>query len=543
MTYQVLYRKYRPDDFDEVVGQKYVVKTLLNAIKVGKVSHAYLFCGPRGTGKTSIAKLFAKTLNCTSEDKRPCGECDNCKAFLSNNHPDIIELDAASNNSVDDIRDITERAAYQPILGKYKVYILDEVHMLSQAAANALLKTLEEPPAHVIFILATTDPQKIIPTILSRCQRYNFAKLTNSEMKERMKTILKNEDIAYQEEALDIICDLSDGCMRDALSILDEVLAYGDYHLVLEDVEKMFGLLTMQKKIDLIKDIKNHKIDKALAVTKELYHEGGDLKLLTQDLIKIYKDTIIYKETANRDLLTVLAQAEAEDLAQIYENEDILEAIDILMKALENYRSGQDVMSVFEVVILKLAKTKTITKKEDKKSEIFDEEISEEPLVVKKEEVKLTLDEVDISNDQLLYILMNASKEEKVKDCALYSKITNYSLDPEKRRYFYLLKDTEIFASGKDMIIFSTPNNTTVRQINDRMNNQDLYYFLQEEFGIEKMLVAVNEERKRQLVTMFKTLDKQTPQEYVPQRYPKRQKADIGETLKDLFGNVEIREE
>ena len=210
MAYQALYRKYRPASFDEVVGQKHIVKTLQNAVEKNRIAHAYLFCGPRGTGKTSIAKIFARTLNCTGE-KKPCMECENCRLSLAGTHPDIIEIDAASNNGVDEVRNLIDRVGYAPLEGKYKVYIIDEVHMMTSGAFNALLKTIEEPPEHVIFIFATTEPHKVLPTILSRCQRYDFSKVSHQDILDRLKWVCEQENITAEESALSLIADLADG--------------------------------------------------------------------------------------------------------------------------------------------------------------------------------------------------------------------------------------------------------------------------------------------------------------------------------------------
>ena len=241
MAYQALYRKYRPTNFDEVVGQTHIIQTLKNAIVQNRIAHAYLFCGPRGTGKTSIAKIFAKTLNCTNNQDAPCGVCENCKMAANGSHPDIIEIDAASNNGVDEVRNLIDKVKYAPMQGKYKIYIIDEVHMMTSGAFNALLKTIEEPPAHVIFIFATTEPNKVLPTIISRCQRFDFNKVSMHDIKYRLSVVCKNEGIEIDENGLTLIAQLADGGMRDALSILDQCVAYCSSHIDVNDIRKRAG--------------------------------------------------------------------------------------------------------------------------------------------------------------------------------------------------------------------------------------------------------------------------------------------------------------
>ena len=560
MTYQVLYRKYRPASFEEVVGQDYIVKTLQNVIKTNKLSHAYLFCGPRGTGKTSIAKLFAKALNCTGES-RPCGECPNCKAFLEGNYPDIIELDAASNNKVDDIRAIIEGSSYRPMMGKYRVYILDEVHMLSPSASNALLKTLEEPPEHVIFILATTDQQKIIPTILSRCQRFNFAKIDDVAMKGRLATILEKENATYEEGVLDVICRLAGGFMRDALSILEEGIVYCDGDIKTDELRQMFGVLDRSQKLDIIKNVRNGHMEEVIASAKNLYSSGVNIKLLTSDLIDIYKDVVIYERSKSESLLTAITEEEAQDILGLYKGKELLQAIDVLIQALDNYRKGQDSLSYFEIALLKIGdinKEETTVKNTTKKkpspstsipntskekatpieSNSVLELVPEE--TVNKEEVKTNLESFHIEKDDLLAILCAASKDEKIKDKAFYDKLSKYSYDTDKRKFYSLLKDTDIFASSKDIIILSGQSESLVHQINDKQNNRQLYYFFYEDLGIDKMVYAVTTSELTDLIQSFRTinLDNVVPYEVV--RYEKRKTTDIVTTLQEVFGEVEV---
>ena len=358
MAYKALYRTYRPSTFDEVAGQEHIVKTLKNALATGKLAHAYLFAGPRGTGKTTMAKLLAKALNCDEGIGHQCNECKNCKAIIDGTHPDVLELDAASNNGVDEIRDLIDKVKYGTILGRYKVYIIDEVHMLSTGAFNALLKTLEEPPEHVIFILATTEPHKILPTILSRCQRYDFTKLSEKDIKERLKKVLENEGVTYNEQAIDIIISLADGGMRDALSILDQVLAYSGNKLDVQDILAIFALESKEEKMGLLNAIIRKDVSDVLERIKCYIALGTDIKRLTDDLLLILKDILIYQSSRNVSCLEVLNEQEALSFFKYLDIDETLKMIDIIMDAQKDYKNVTSIIPLFEVTILKLVTVK-----------------------------------------------------------------------------------------------------------------------------------------------------------------------------------------
>ena len=358
MAYKALYRTYRPSTFAEVAGQEHIVKTLQNALATGKLAHAYLFAGPRGTGKTTMAKLLAKALNCDEGIGHQCNECKNCKAIIEGTHPDVIELDAASNNGVDEIRELIDKVKYGTILGRYKVYIIDEVHMLSTGAFNALLKTLEEPPEHVIFILATTEPHKILPTILSRCQRYDFTKLSDKDIKDRLKSVLEKEGVAYNDEAIDIIISLADGGMRDALSILDQVLAYSGNKLDVQDILDIFALESKEEKMGLLNSIINKDVSDVLARINRYVSLGTDIKRLTDDLLLILKDILIYQSSRNISCLEVLDEQEAQAFFSHLDIDETLKMIDIIMTAQKDYKNVSSIIPLFEVTILKLITAK-----------------------------------------------------------------------------------------------------------------------------------------------------------------------------------------
>lgn len=503
MAYQVLYRTYRPAKFSEVVGQDYIIKTLVNAIKNNKIAHAYLFAGPRGTGKTTIAKLFAKAINCENFNDEACDECDNCLAYLDGNHPDIIELDAASNNGVDDIREIIEQVPYAPLMGKYKVYIIDEVHMLTTQAFNALLKTLEEPPAHVIFILATTDPQKVIPTVLSRCQRYNFSKINLFEIKKRTIEVLKSENIPYEEKAIEEISRLAEGGMRDALSLLEQCLAYNPNEVKLEDIEHIFGLTSTSKEVELYKNIHTNQISDVVKTLRDMYGQGMDSKRLAVDLIEIIKDVLIYSDQGKDNLLSKLTASEAQEIMKLVSTDVLLKDAKNLEDVIAREKQNANFLSYLELALIQMANNKGTNKIVEKKEAV------EEKVVETKEVTKEVKEEVESNNvvepdtNLLLSILLDANKDIKIADQIIYNKLVLFQYEPDKRKFYQLLINTELFASNKDAIIISG-NRMQADNINSKEANIELYKFINSEFGIDKMVYAIDEKKKNELIELYK---------------------------------------
>ncbi len=356
MEYTALYRRFRPTTFSEIVGQDHIVTTLKNQVIADRVGHAYLFTGCRGCGKTSSAKVLARAINCLNpKDGEPCNECEICKAALDGSLTDVVEMDAASNNSVDDIRAIRDEVNFLPTLAKYRVYIIDEVHMLSPGAFNALLKTLEEPPQHVKFILATTEPQKLPATILSRCQRFDFKKIPEKEISENLKKICEECKINYTEGALNLISELSEGAMRDALSILERCAQDGENKITEEKIKELVGIPKMEYISGIVEKIVDYNSEDALVFTEDIINDGKDINNILWEIIKYLRDILLYIST--KELSNIYSKQDEEKIKEISSKIDKERLLNIIfnLSELENsikWSSQKNI--VFQVGILKL---------------------------------------------------------------------------------------------------------------------------------------------------------------------------------------------
>ena len=536
MAYKALYRTYRPSTFDEVAGQQHIVRTIKNALRTGKIAHAYLFAGPRGTGKTTMAKLLAKALNCEHGIGCQCNECKNCIAINEGTHPDVLEIDAASNNGVDEIRDLIDRVKYGTILGRYKVYIIDEVHMMTPGAFNALLKTLEEPPEHVIFILATTEPHKILPTILSRCQRYDFSKVSDQDIKDRIATVLKAESIQYNPEAIDLIVSLADGGMRDALSILDQVLAYSGDRLNVKDILDMFALESTEEKISLIRSITSGDVVDVLDRLNSYVSRGTDIKRLTNDLLMILKDVLIYQTSFKIDYFETLKEDEAKALAKDIDDKIVLSMINILMETLKDYKNVTSIVPLFEVTLLKMTSLnapKHPVQKDEEKVEIpanqppkvekpvvvpvqpqpdsvslFD--VEEEPkkeIVLSKDVLILKEAKNDehffIDDDLMIKIMVSSKKEFKNKYLEDWKKIKSLTAHPEIGKAAMLLLDSHTLVASNKILIVEAQLQTAADKINEVENQKALQDVIMNVFGIKCFIYAVSRKESVRLQKVY----------------------------------------
>ncbi|MBQ9035922.1 MAG: DNA polymerase III subunit gamma/tau [Erysipelotrichaceae bacterium] len=554
MSYKALYRKYRPSTFEEVVGQKHVVMTLQNAVKNNKLAHAYLFCGPRGTGKTSVAKLLAKTINCTSENK-PCGHCANCIDIQESTHPDVVELDAATNNGVDEVRELIEKVKYAPMQGKYKVYIIDEVHMMTPSAFNALLKTLEEPPEYCVFILATTEPHKVLPTIVSRCQRFDFNKVPVPVMKERLRYIVDKEGINCDDSALQLISELAEGGMRDALSVLDQCIAYAENNITAEDVSIVYGIATTAEKLELLKAVKDKDVQKTMSMVSDFSGRGIDLQRLTLDLINLAKEAVIYSYSRNKDLLEKATVDQVRELLNEYSSGELLKCIDYLMDTSGKYKDSSDSMSYLEVCLLKMMNvagtmpqsepivrvvTETQPVKEETAEIEVQEEVEEVPVQIETpvvEEKKPVIRAIKNLSDENFYdILTKATKAIKEADFSNWQNVVNCR-EGKFMAVTSMLNGSKIMADSPKDIIVTVEERVVADNINELNNLALLEELVEKEFGVHKNVVAVTREQTEYLINYFRSRKSQPVQPVIKQEEPAvEEKPSTVDNLAKIFG-------
>lgn len=587
MAYQALYRKYRPTNFDEVVGQTHIIQTLKNAIVQNRIAHAYLFCGPRGTGKTSIAKIFAKTLNCTNSQDAPCGICENCKMAANGSHPDIIEIDAASNNGVDEVRNLIDKVKYAPMQGKYKIYIIDEVHMMTSGAFNALLKTIEEPPAHVIFIFATTEPNKVLPTIISRCQRFDFNKVSMHDIKYRLSVVCKNEGIEIDENGLTLIAQLSDGGMRDALSILDQCVAYCSSHIDANDIRKIYGVVTSEDIGKLFYSVYKKDVDSFVKDIQKYSDMGMDIKRLTADFIHMLKDSLILDYSENSTLVSDMNKDMIRKYFKLAPINFRIKCMEELMDTYNKYTYASNALDYLEASLLKISSYsyesethiidsdyndfKEIEEEENYEtsyddtsdnSDIIEKNIQKDDNngVLEKFEIsdvsRETLKQSENTNNKIILndefviqLLVGATKMERSIDTNKFNNIGQFISSLEFGKYAATLRNSSIMASGSNYIVVCVSNEIFAKQINEFELNYGYEDFMEVLLGKAKKVFALDKTQQSRVKDEFKErmISGNLPEPYQVRLKRKDKESEnnmsIEDHMKSLFPNIEIKED
>ena len=463
MGYTALYRKFRPITFSEIVGQEHITRTLRNQIIAGRVGHAYLFNGGRGTGKTSAAKILARAINCLNpKDGEPCNECEICKGAINGSLTDIVEMDAASNNSVEDIRSIREEVNFLPTKAKYRVYIIDEVHMLSTGAFNALLKTLEEPPEHVKFILATTEPQKLPATILSRCQRFDFKKISNENIIKRLNIVCEKSNIEITKEALNIIAVLSEGAMRDALSILERCIQDGENKIDEDKIKDLVGIPKITYIHQLTESILEYDVDKALANIDEVLEDGKDINNLLWELIKYVKDILVYKASNKLELYSEEELNKIKIISEKVSKEKLVDIIYQLSNLENDIKWSTQKTIMFQAGIIKLCSKQAET------SSNLDERLDkiEKYLRTSKVTSNMTMPVQQVqSNEPRMTFGVSSKNSTEFKNTNIPKSNKEKKFSNKSEEYWPQIVN-DLKQSGK-IVLYTNLMNTKAKEIND----------------------------------------------------------------------------
>ena len=469
MGYTALYRKFRPLNFSEMVGQEHITRTLKNQIIANRVGHAYLFNGGRGTGKTSAAKILARAINCLNpKDGEPCNECEICKGAIAGSLTDIVEMDAASNNSVEDIRSIREEVNFLPTKAKYRVYIIDEVHMLSTGAFNALLKTLEEPPEHVKFILATTEPQKLPATILSRCQRFDFKKISNEDIIKRLEIVCQESNIIITKEALNIIATLAEGALRDALSILERCIQDGDNKIDEDKIKDLVGIPKMVFVHEIVEAIIQYDVDKALITINQVLEEGKDISNLLWEMIKYIKDILLYKATNTTQLYSEEERSKIKEISEIVEKERLINLVYELSSIENEMKFSTQKNILFQAGIIKLCSQMTTKESGDLEQRIrkIENYLRNNPVNMQNNTLQATNTEIKMAYNLNTKVTPNTVKEDNKKvnnHNEQKNRATTYSNKVEE---YWPQIVQELKQSGK-IVLYTNLINTRAKEIND----------------------------------------------------------------------------